>query len=166
MGNITKIREEVWESVTGLSDGQLNEVVEKGKWTISQVLEHLYLMEENVAHNIKLVLLSKENNPTDEKPIHTVVDRTNKRDAPDYLIPSNDFQTLEELKKKLANSRETLLKSIEGVSEEDLNEKAFIHRRFGLLTIKQWVSLIGYHEKRHLEQIKEIKQALKISIKD
>lgn len=156
----SKIREEIWDSVKGLSDEQLNKVVVEGQWSIAQVLEHLRLMEENAVRGIREVLSKDEYNPTDPKPMHLIADRTIKRDAPDYLIPSNEFQTLEELRAKLSSSREALENSIQGVSEEDLNNKSFPHRRFGLLSVTQWISLLGFHEQRHIGQIEEIKQSL------
>ncbi|QBK24689.1 DinB family protein [Ureibacillus thermophilus] len=157
---IQKVREKVLKSVRSLSDEQLNEIPEEGKWSVAQVLEHLYLMEMNTVDGI-LETLSKDGyNPTEEKPIHQMLDRTVKRVAPDDLTPSGKFQTLEELERKLNRSREALLQSIEGVSEEDLENKSFIHRRYGLLSIRQWVLLVGYHEERHLKQIGEIKEAI------
>ncbi|MED3662156.1 DinB family protein [Ureibacillus sp. FSL K6-8385] len=160
MEKIQQTREKVLNSVCFLSDEQLNEVPEKGKWSIAQVLEHLYLMEMNTVDGILETLSKDEYNPVEEKPLHHILDRTVKRVAPDDLTPSGEFQTLEELKRKLSKSREALLKSIEGVSEEELENKSFIHRRYGLLSIRQWVSLIGYHEERHLQQIEEIKESL------
>ncbi len=65
------------------------------------------------------------------------------------------------LREKLTKSREALEKSIEGISEQELNNNSFPHRRFGQLSVAQWVSLVGYHEHRHLEQIEEVKQSLK-----
>lgn len=157
---IQKAREKVLNSVRHLSDEQLNEKPGKGKWSIAQVLEHLYLMEMNTVDGIMETLSKNEYNPTEEKPIYQMLDRTIKRVAPDDLTPSDKFQTLDELERKLNNSREALIKSIEGVSEEDLENKSFIHRRYGLLSIRQWVLLIGYHEERHLQQIEEIKEKL------
>lgn len=162
---IQKIREKLLKSVRSLSDEQLNEVPAKGKWSVAQVLEHLYLMEMNTVDGIVETLSKAEYNPTVEKPIHQVLDRTVKRVAPDDLTPSEKFQTLEELEQKLKNSREALLRSIEGVSEEDLENKSFIHRRYGLLSLRQWVLLIGYHEERHMQQIEEIKEDLLKKIK-
>ncbi|WP_339289446.1 DinB family protein [Ureibacillus sp. FSL K6-0786] len=160
MEKIQKTREKLLQSVRSLSNEQLNAVPEEGKWSIAQVLEHLYLMEMNTVDGILETLSKDEYNPTEEKPLYHILDRTVKRVAPDDLTPSEKFQTLEELIQKLEKSREALWQSIEGVSEEDLEQKSFIHRRYGLLSIRQWVSLIGYHEERHLQQIEEIKGTL------
>lgn len=165
MEKVIKVREEVLKSVSSLSDEQLNEVPEEGKWSIAQMLEHLYLMEMNTIDGILETLSKDEFNLTDSKPICHVLDRRIKRVAPDDLTPSRKFQTLNELKQKLETSRNRLIKSIERVCEEDLDQKSFIHRRFGLLSIRQWISLIGYHEERHLEQIEEIKEAILNKVK-
>lgn len=159
------IREEILQSIAPLSDDQLNKVPEEGKWSIAQVLEHLYLMETNTVDAILETLSIDEYIPTTSKPIRNILDRTVKRVAPDDLTPSNKYQSFEEIKNKLENSRERLLKSIEGVSEEDLEQKSFIHRKYGLLSIRQWVSLIGYHEERHLKQIEEIKEIILNKVK-
>ena len=45
-------------------------------------------------------------------------------------------------------------------SEEALQKKAYPHPIFGLIRLDEWVPFIGYHEKRHLEQIEEIKAKL------
>ena len=159
MENNKKAREALLKSVSGLSDEQLNEVVEEGKWTIAQVLEHLYLIELDATHLIQEALLNNEYNQTKSKPVHLAVDRTYKVEAQANWVPSNEYQTLENLKQKLTNSREALIKSIQGVSEDDLNQKSIPHLAFGLLSINQWVSFIGYHEQRHIGQIEEIIEA-------
>lgn len=161
MKNNIKVREEIWKSVSGLSDQQLNEVVEEGKWTIAQVLEHLYLIEKNIASNIQNALLSNEYNPTESKPVHLAANRTRKVDSPKNLTPSNEFKTFEDLENKLTNSRKALVDTLQGVSEDDLTQKSLPHGAFGMLSLKEWVSFIGFHEQRHLEQIEEIKQHLK-----
>lgn len=156
---IKKAREEVWNSVKGLTNAQLNEVVEEGKWSIAQVLEHLHLMEENVVRLIHHALNQSEFEEPGSFPVQMVADRTKKVTAPEILNPSNKFQTLEELKMKLSQSRDSLEKVIQNLSEDDL-KRTMKHRRFGVLSIKQWISLVGYHELRHIGQIEEIKKEL------
>ncbi|MFF5993581.1 DinB family protein [Lysinibacillus sp. KU-BSD001] len=160
MEHNVKIREKIWESISSLTDEQLNAVVEEGTWSIAQILEHLYLLEENVGKQIAKTLLNKDVNVLGAFPVHVVADRKRKVEAPHFLLPSNEPQTLAELKHKLTTSRETLMHIIGEASDSDLTEKAFAHHRFGTLSLKQWVALIGYHEERHLGQIEEVKQAL------
>lgn len=153
-------REKVLKSVEFLNDEELNMIPEKGKWSIAQVLEHLYLTEKDIVDGIVETLSKDEYIRTETKPIQIILDRTIKRVAPTHLTPSNTFQTMNELRRKLEESRKALMESVEGVCEEELEQKSFIHRKYGLLSIRQWISLIGYHEERHLEQIEEIKDSL------
>ncbi len=154
------MREELLQTVDALTDRQVNEVVEEGVWSIAQNLEHLYLMEMSVAKGIKHAQSQGEGKPVKEKPVHLTVDRTTKVPAPPYLEPSTGFQTLGELKDKLAQSRELLLQTIADLNEQQMDEKSFKHPVFGTLSIQQWVSFIGYHEERHRLQIEEVKKRL------
>ncbi|MFC7687945.1 DinB family protein [Ureibacillus sp. GCM10028918] len=161
MEDLHRIREEIMKSVQTLTDDQLNTVVTEGTWSIAQVLEHLYMMEVNVVRLIQLAL-SKEDEfeAPGSFPLSVIADRSIKISAPEYLIPSSNFQTLHELKEKLSASRASIEKVLQEHSEEELNQKTFAHRRFGVLSLNQWIALIGYHEQRHIGQIEEIKQAL------
>nr|WP_106782353.1 DinB family protein [Lysinibacillus timonensis] len=160
MENNIKIREELWESVNGLTDKQLNKVVEDGKWSIAQVLEHLYLTEKLALQHLSNVICINETTQVKLRKIHLVEDRTQKVNAPSLLMPSDEYQTLHQLKVKLQSTREALFEKYNTLSEKELSEKAMPHPVFKFLTIGQWISFIGYHEKRHLGQIEEIKAAL------
>lgn len=160
MENLDRVREEILGSASNLSDEQLNEVVVEGSWSIAQVLEHLYIMEEKIVEQILLALNEEEHEEPGTFPLHFVTDRTKKIDAPEYLIPSSNFHRLDELKEKLAASRASLKQIAQEHNEEELNQKTFTHRRFGVLSINQWIALVGYHEQRHIGQIEEIKAAL------
>ncbi|MFJ7829808.1 DinB family protein [Peribacillus sp. NPDC097284] len=157
----TKIREELLQAVNGLSDEQVNAHPEDGRWSIIQVLEHLFLMERAVTKGIADTLASDESNRVDDKPIQYTLNRDVKVDAPPFVIPSEKFQTLAEVKAKLASSRKALEKVISQVKENDLEEKSFPHPLFKDLSLKQWIPFVGLHEKRHLLQIEELKAKLK-----
>ena len=43
---------------------------------------------------------------------------------------------------------------------DELEAKGFNHPIFGLMSLKQWIPFVGYHEKRHILQIKEVKEKL------
>lgn len=52
MNENEKIRGELLNAVNGLSDEQLNAQPETGRWSIIQVLDHLYLMERAITKSI------------------------------------------------------------------------------------------------------------------
>jgi uncharacterized damage-inducible protein DinB len=154
------VRAELLESVSGLTDEQLNKEVEDGRWTIMQVLEHLYLMERSITKAIQGTLEKGEVRPVDAKPIHLSVDRSRKVDAPSFVDPSKESITLDEMKEKLIESRKGLLQVVGNTTKHDLAQKSYPHPVFGLVSLEQWVPFIGYHEKRHLAQMEELKAKL------
>lgn len=154
-----KVREELWEVIKGLTDEQINKVVEEGKWTIAQVLEHLYLTEKIVVRSFSEAQQITEENPVKLRKVHLTTDRSQKVNASKFLVPSIEQQTLGELKEKLKKSRESLEKFMKEASEEDLNGKFMPHPFFEKLSLNQWVEFLAYHEKRHIAQIEELKEA-------
>ena len=152
------IREEVLLSVSGLTDEQLNEQVEEGRWSIMQVLDYLYLIEQSVVHVLSVQLASGETKTTNEKPIHLTTNRSTKIDAPSFAVPSNEFITLEEIKNKLSKSRKALLNVVNSADQSLLKQRAYLHPAFGELSLHQWIPFVGLHEKRHLAQIEELKE--------
>ncbi len=161
--NINEIaREELLKSVEGLSDEQLNRVVEEGNWSIAQILEHLYLTEGTVGKLIQRELQKDNKQPADEKPVHLTVNRSQKFNAPSYLVPSTNHKSLEEMKEKLNQSRSQLMAVVDDVDDTTLQNKSYLHPAFGTLNLKQWYEFIGYHERRHIAQIEEVKASLSI----
>lgn len=157
-----KVREELCGVIEGLTDDQINRVVEEGKWTIGQVLEHLYLTEKNVVRSFSEAQQITEDNPVKLRKVRLTTDRTQKVTAPKFLVPSSEQQNLEQLKEKLKQSRETLERFMKDTSEDDLNGKYMQHPFFEKLTLTQWVAFLAYHEKRHIAQIEELKEAIMI----
>ncbi|MEH7417965.1 DinB family protein [Neobacillus drentensis] len=160
MEEINLIREEVLRSVSGLSNEQLNTQVQEGRWSIMQVLHHLYLIEGAVTFAISDQLANGQTKSISEKPIHLAVNQSTKIKAPSTVEPENKFITLVEMKKKLSQSREALTKVVDTADPSLLTQRAYPHPVFGELSLKQWIPLIGLHEKRHLAQIEELKEEL------
>ncbi|WML48555.1 DinB family protein [Neobacillus sp. PS3-34] len=159
MNHNKEVRKEILQSVSGLTDAQLNERP-IGKWNIMQVLEHLYLMEKTIVHKMMMVMANDEESQVENKPIHLTPNRTTKVVAPSFVEPSGEFTTLAAMKAKLLESRAALEKFVATADQEKMLKRSFPHPVFGLLHVKQWVEFIGLHELRHLEQIEELKQEL------
>lgn len=65
-------------------------------------------------------------------------------------------KTLSAAKAQLAATRAAFLETIAGVSEQDGLTYGFKHMVFGMLSVRQWIDLIGLHERRHILQVKEM----------
>ncbi|RFU61250.1 DinB family protein [Peribacillus glennii] len=154
------IRNEVLQAVEGISVDKLNEKLEEGKWTIMQVLEHLYLMERAITHAISDQLANGESKTVKEKPIELTVNRSTTVKAPSFVHPSEEFITLAEMHNKLSLSREAFSKIVDAADDSLLEQRGFPHPVFGELSLKQWIPFVGLHEKRHLAQIEELKRKI------
>lgn len=146
--------------VTGLGDEELNKRPSSGGWSIAQVMEHLYLMERAVVYNIQHALENSSIKEVSSKPIELTVNRSRKVEAPEFVQPSDSTMTLKDLQQKLQTSHEALRGIYTTVDEERLVEKTAVHPVFGELNLIQWIPFVGYHEQRHIDQIKEIKETL------
>ena len=155
-------RKELLSQVEHLSDEQLNKKPAEDRWSVKQLLQHLYLMEGAVSQIIQSQLASEEQNLATDKPIQLAVDRSRKVDVPDFAKPTEDFATLDELKTKLSATHSTLRNIAENTPDEKLNVKSYPHPVFGEMSLTQWIPFVGYHEQRHIDQIKEVKQQLGI----
>ena len=150
-----KIRTEILLAAVELPDDRLNAKPSEKEWSPMQILEHLHLMETVIAHNISKQLLKEESKKAMKKPIQMTVNRAIKVDAPEYVTPSEEWVALEDMKERLATSRELLNGVYDSSTEEILAAKSMPHPVFGKVPLNQWFPFIGYHEKRHLKQLEE-----------
>jgi hypothetical protein len=138
-------------------------------WSAAEILEHLSLVEHRftamLATRIDEALqagLAPESSERDPLPLaieQRMADRTNKRTAPETAIPSgtlDDRAALAAAERARAALRETVQRG-DGLALGTVHHR---HAFFGELTIYQWVELIAHHERRHVEQIRELRAQL------
>ncbi|KEZ48339.1 DinB family protein [Metabacillus indicus] len=154
------VREELIRETEQMTDEQLNMKPSQDVWSPGQILDHLYLMETVITGGLKHVLMNGEKKEASEKPLQLVIDRSRKVPAPENLKPAEGPFSKEELFSKLDRSRRELINFAETAPEQELEEKAMKHPHLGDLSLKQWIEFIGYHEKRHLLQLLEVRSAV------
>ncbi|ARK24398.1 hypothetical protein SporoP37_06765 [Sporosarcina sp. P37] len=155
-------RKQLLAQVEHLSDEDINRKPAEDRWSVKQILQHLCLMEGGVTKIIQTRLASNEQNLATDKPIQLAVQRSTKVEAPDFVTPTGDFSALEELKAQLSATHSALHVLAENTPAEHLEVKSHPHPVFGEMNLKQWIPFVGYHELRHIEQIKEVKEQLGI----
>jgi hypothetical protein len=153
------IRNELLNEIDSLTDKQLNLRSSEDTWSVSQVMRHLIIMDEVMLPALRKAV-QEESERVTEKNLDFVLDRTNKIQSP-LPEPSTEFISKEDLLKATNHVRTPLLEFINEFIDLTVTEdKSMIHPVFGRMSIKQMVEFIGLHEKRHIEQIKEIKERL------
>jgi DinB family protein len=138
------------------------------RWSCAEVLEHLTLVEQIFGGRIVKALdaarsgLSPEAHPRAPLPDaveQRMVDRVNKRQAPDTAQPTgtvdiaSGWATLE----GHHSSLRVALTRCDGLA---LSQVTLDHPFFGTMNVYQWVELMAAHEGRHTAQIREIAAVL------
>lgn len=130
----------------------------KDGWSILHVLEHLYLMETDVAARVQQAMQSPGGDAIPPQPLQArVLDRSFKVKTPSSASPTGQFQTLDEAMAHLDHARQGLEAAVGTISQEDLYNHGFPHVFFGMLSIQQWLDIVALHERRHTAQIEEMK---------
>ncbi|MBN8235905.1 DinB family protein [Halobacillus kuroshimensis] len=160
MYGLDEKRKQLLEYAHSISDEKAARKPGEGKWSVLEILEHLYLMEQLVVYQIKQAIKQGDIQQTSEKPIHRTTERHYKVEAPESVRPEGTFQTIAEAEDGLKKTREATLFLIHNKDEETLKNRVFPHPAFGDMDLTQWIEFIGWHELRHLDQMKETVEAL------
>lgn len=161
---IENTRTQLVTTVSALSVEELNFRPREDSWTIAEIVEHLGKTETGITM-IFLKLLKKaeaENLASDgifSAPISFVeqarASSAVKIEAPEQVRPNGDAPLAVSLA-ALAKSRETLAALQPRFENFDHSAAIFPHPFFGEINLYQWLAVIGLHEMRHLNQIRNI----------
>lgn len=150
-------REKLISLLRNLNEYELNTTTVLGGWTVAQVVEHLAVAEVNFLGLVENAMQQKHIGHAEEKDFSILRDRSVKMKA--QQEPSTMPRNAEGCIKMLQNSR--------NATEAFLNENKYIerfvvfHPRFGDIPATSIFTLIADHERRHIEQIEEILEAIK-----
>ena len=149
-------------TVNGVDPALLSRRPAESEWSVAEVVEHLCLVEGAVMKGIKAKLdqpPAKVSFLRKFFPMRIVSLRVKRLQAPKYVQPSHDLPPVDELLEKFdalrANTKEICLKEGERLSNVCLK-----HPYFGDMDGAAAVSMIAFHEQRHLKQIREIVKKL------
>ncbi|MFN2743985.1 MULTISPECIES: DinB family protein [Bacillus] len=159
MSIFNEARKELWSELQGLSDEDLNKRPAEEEWSVQEVLDHLKKIDLMAAHLFKEKIQHAPIKTIEEKPVKIAEERSPKRKAPQHVEPERKNTDLLTIKAELDNVRTQLTSVIAAFQEEDF-QRVLPHPVFKELTVRQWIDFIGHHEKRHIQQIQEIKQKL------
>ena len=139
------------------------------KWCIAEIVYHLHLAETRTAAGLKRALeASTRGTLADDvtlrvewERVRTMVgQRTVKVKAPPRVEPCNAPSRAEAIK-LIQHSRQELLATVQAVAYDELLAISMPHpfAAVGTLTGAGWLSATAFHDLRHIEQIREMKQS-------
>ena len=156
-----KVRKRILQLIDGLTDEEFNGTPSLGGWSPKQIVEHLALMECRVATNIAQELKNPESLRVFKKPISVSASPLVKAYFMEYTQPTETHLSIPEIKEKLHESRNFLLDIYESATIAELRCKSIKHPVFGSVPLIQWFRFVGFHEKRHLRQLKRTVEQVK-----
>jgi uncharacterized damage-inducible protein DinB len=123
-----------------LDDSMLNKTRKNGKWTVKQIIGHLYDTEEVWGKRIELCYLKN-------KPVLESYD-------PELYVEKRNYkeQDIKNIILKYRHSRNKTLSLL----NKDIWDREGIHQEEGLMNVQMLAETIALHEIHHLSQIKEI----------
>lgn len=141
----------------------------EGSWSVAEVLEHLALVEENVANQVRrLVADQRAHGLGAERDSGSVaqtfdsafvLDRSRKRVARDAMQPRGDVDAAAAWTRleRARQATQDILRELDGIALGEVNAP---HPALGPLNGYQWFLFLAAHEGRHTAQIREIRAAM------
>lgn len=135
-------------------------------WNILECVEHICLVNGNVARLLELPSPASHENKQPElysegKLNHLLVTKRDiKRAAPDFVTPKSIYKTAGEAKEVIYDNIEHILNRLE---QSDISEQTHTipHHALGEMTKTDWIHFMLAHTQRHLYQIEKIKEEYK-----
>ena len=138
------------------------------RWSVAEVLEHLALVEENIAQRIKQLVTEQRANGLGAERDSTSVaqtfdsafmlDRTRKRVAREAVQPRTGIDAAAAWT-HLEHARQVTKDTLRELNGMSLSEVSAPHPALGSLNGYQWFLFLAAHEARHTAQIREIMAA-------
>lgn len=161
---IDETRARLYTRVEGLGEERAGARPNEDAWSVSEIMEHLSIIELLMVRNLKGLLAKAEaghgeGDATAMKPfsLDQYIERArgSKFTAPEVVRPSGGV-ALEESLARLRRSREELKALRQRIESVDLSNQTSPHPAFGPLDGYQWLAFVGLHEERHLRQIESL----------
>lgn len=156
-------RDYILESIRGLSEDQARLNPAPGRWSVLDCLEHLTFVEGRFQ---EWLLNGREITPNKnvDREItlyQLVTNRSEKREAPEAVLPAGRFASLAEATAAFeqARAKTMQLAAEKGTGLYTINAS---HPRFGDMNGAELMNLIAGHARRHADQIREVREALNL----
>lgn len=137
-------------------------------WSISEVIEHLVLVEQQILDTVEKMLHSHPQQPSEpiaEKTVDIIpLFRSKgllgtKKEAPQFVRPANHLSLAEGLE-KLTEVRQQLKSYLPELAERETNSIIAHHTFLAIdLNVCQWIHFAAVHEWAHIHQLNRIRKA-------
>jgi DinB family protein len=157
------VHEKLTTAVSAVDPALLSKRPAEKEWSVAEVVEHLCLVEGAVMNYLKSRLDQPPVRVSPLKkllPMRIVSLRVKRLEAPKIVRPSADLPPMTELLNKFNALRADTKEVCNTAGRERLSQICFKHPFFGDMDGAAAVSMVAFHEQRHLKQIREILKKL------
>jgi hypothetical protein len=164
---LEKTRNRLLDELEGLDEGLLNTSPAAGKWSLNQVVAHLVLVDKVTTEYVEQK--SKQPETLRQASLSNIykyillklaLKSGMKFQAPAMVATVPDTTSLLSLRRQWDVVRFKLEDVLTELPHPMLDKYIFKHPSAGYLTISQTLSFLQDHFDHHLEQVKQLKQAL------
>jgi DinB superfamily len=162
MKYLESTREGVVDATKGLSPAQWNFKAAPDRWSVAEVTEHIAAAEDYIRGMVVEKVMTAPARPAgedvtsiDTMVVQAIPDRSQKKQAPEPLKPTNRFGSPDGSLKHFLEARTTTEDFL--TRTPDLREHAADSPLGKKLDGYEWVLFIAAHSERHTKQILEVK---------
>lgn len=155
---LDSVRQQLLDTVTPLDAATFSKRPSATEWSVADIVEHLSLVEDRVRSDLaKAIEREPQRLPLLRRlvPTSVVASRLVRVRSPQAVTPKATKPKAAGLE-QLGRSRAELKALCEQHGEQRLRTAVFKHPFLGPIGGVAAVSFIGYHERRHLKQIREV----------
>jgi hypothetical protein len=152
----------VLDATSGLSDAQWNFKPAPDRWSVAQVVEHIAAGEDLIRGMVTTQVMSappraagEDVAALDQMVVTAIPDRSQKKQAPEPLVPTNRYGSPQGSLKHFEETRQQTMDFLK--SHDDLRAHAVDSPLGKKLDGYEWVLFIAGHSERHTKQINEVK---------
>jgi hypothetical protein len=159
---LDSIHQELVSTVAPLEPSVYSQRPSEGEWSVAEIVHHLCLVEGRVTHELKSALAREPQRVKFLRrfmPTSIVSLRLLRVKSPKAMTPL-DAPALEVALQDFDHKRNSLKALCAEHSTERLHNVVFKHPFLGEIDGVATVSFVGYHEKRHYKQIREVLRKL------
>lgn len=166
VSRLKKNRETILSLIAPLNDETFFVNPEKGKWSVAQVIWHLTLVDKGIKTQILKGKESKFSTRLFLKrfiPMSVIIGRPIvKVKAPGFVDPENIVPSVsrEQIVKEFSNARDELINEYLKRSIKEWRKISVKHPVLGDIDGEAMIKFVGFHELRHLRQIRELANLL------
>lgn len=155
-------RQALLDALDGVTEDQAARVPEPGRWSVRDCMEHLLLVENYLFRQIATSQPSETpvgSRAREARILQRGADRAKRLEAPEVARPTGRFPTLSEAVNAFLASRNETIRYVQALTEDPRLQTAH-HPLIGPVNCYETLLIMAIHPHRHVQQIREIRNAI------